>query len=64
MIIEGYEDCEGDETEGEPKAEETRARVGEGGIAHQAGCIDHGELIDELHWVFQCGVEEKTARPD
>ena len=34
VVVEGYEDCEGDEEEGESEGEEARARVGECGVAH------------------------------
>lgn len=64
VVVKSYEDCKGDEGEGEVEAEESRARVGEGCVAHQAGCVDHGELVNELHWVFEGGVEEEGASPD
>ncbi len=34
MVVERYEDCEGDEGEREEEAEEAGAGVGEGGVAH------------------------------
>ena len=51
VIVEGYEDCERDERESEIEAEEAGAGVGECSVTHQAGCIDHGEFVDELHAV-------------
>jgi hypothetical protein len=35
--------------------------VRETGPEHEAGGVDHGELVDELHGVFEGGVEEEAA---
>jgi len=28
---------------------------------HEASGVDHGELVDELHGVLECGMEEEAA---
>ena len=41
--------------------EQWPAGVGEGRVSHEAGGVDHGELVDELHWVFERGMEEEAS---
>lgn len=31
---------------------------------HEAGCVNHTQLVDKLHWIFQSGVERKTSSSD
>ena len=64
VVIKRDEDGEGEEDEGQREAEEAGARVGEGSVAHEAGGVDHGEFVDELHGILERGVEEETARAD
>ena len=51
MVVEADEDGEGDEGGAENDAVERWARPREGCEAHQAGRVDHRELVDQLHWV-------------
>jgi hypothetical protein len=44
--------------------ERLSALVRETGPEHEAGGVDHGELVDELHGVLEGGVEEEATRPD
>ena len=37
------------------------ALVFEGGPEHEAGCVDHAQFVDELHGVFEGGVEGEAA---
>lgn len=38
------------------------ARIGECRIAHQTRRVDHRQLVNELHWVFQRCMEKETPR--
>lgn len=42
MVVKRDEDGEGHESESEVEAEESRAAVGEGCIAHEASGVNHG----------------------
>ena len=64
VIIQRDEDGEGEQEEGEVEGEEAGARVGKGGVAHEACSVDHGKLIDELHGVLERRVEEEAPRSD
>lgn len=61
VVVEGDEDCKRDEEQREVDGEEAGPGVGECRIAHQAGGVDHGEFVNELHWVFECCVKEEAA---
>ena len=63
MVIERDKDGEREEEEGQVEREEAGARVGEGGVAHEAGRVNHREFVDELHGIFERCVEEEAARP-
>lgn len=59
-------DEDGKPSEGDPEdgREGLGALVGETGPEHEAGGVDHGELVDELHGVFEGAVEEEAAGAD
>ena len=64
VVIERDEDGEREEEEGQVEREEAGARVREGGVAHEAGGVYHGQLVNELHGVFERRVEEEAAGAD
>ena len=64
VVVQRNENGEGEEEERQVEREEAGARVREGGIAHEAGGVYHGELVDELHGVFERRVEEEAASAD
>ena len=64
VIVQRDKHRQPDQGQGEIDAEGARLGVGEGGVAHEAGGIDHAELVDELHRVFERGVEEEGASAD
>lgn len=45
-----------------PNSKPGRSRVGQTGIAHQTGCIDHVQLIHQLPRVFKSSVEHETSK--
>lgn len=51
VVVSGDEDGERDEEEGEEGLDRVALLVREGCETHEAGCVDHGELVYELHWV-------------
>ena len=61
VVICGNEHRERHQGDCQRCGEQRPAGVGEGRVGHQAGGVDHGELIDELHGVFERGVEEEAA---
>lgn len=64
VVIERDEDGERGEPERQAEREAAGARVRERGVAHEAGGVDHRELVDELHRVLERRVEEEAARAD
>lgn len=64
MVIERDEERKRYEGHTQHGREYGAARVGEGRVAHQARRIDHGQLVDELHGVFQRRMEAEAARAD
>ena len=64
VVIKRDENGEREEEEGQVEREEAGARVREGGVAHEAGGVYHGQLVDELHGVFERRVEEEAAGAD
>ena len=62
VVVEGDEEREAHKRDPENGGERGAARVGEGHVAHETGGVDHGELVDELHWVFQRRVEQEAPR--
>ena len=64
VVIKRDEDGEREEEEGQIEREEVGARVREGGVAHEASGVYHGQLVKELHGVFERRVEEEAAGAD
>ena len=48
VVVEGDEDGQAGQEDGQHDPEADRTRVGKGGVAHQACRVDHGEFINEL----------------
>ena len=53
VIVQGDEGSESNERACKHEANVLRPSMGECRIAHKAGSIDHGKLINQLHRVFQ-----------
>lgn len=64
VVIECDEDGKREEEKGQVEREEAGARVGKGGIAHEASSVYHGQLVDQLHGIFERSVKEEAAGPD
>ena len=64
VVIKRDEDGEREEEEGQVEREEVGARVREGGVAHEASGVYHGQLVKELHGVLERRVEEEAAGAD
>lgn len=64
VVVGRDEDCKPSEADSEDGREGLGALVRETGPEHEAGGVDHGELIDELHGVFEGAVKEEAPRPD
>lgn len=52
VVVQGDADAEEGEAAGETGFEPGGARVGEGGVAHEASCVDHVQFVDELPGIF------------
>ena len=61
MVVERDEERKANKGNSKNDGEGRTARVGEGRVAHQTGGVDHGELIDELHGVFQGCMEQEAS---
>lgn len=48
-----YRDVVGhaDKTDTEDEREAGGSSIGERGLTHEEGCVDHGKLVNKLHWV-------------
>ena len=64
MIVQRDENGQAEQEHCQTEGEQARARVRECRVAHQTGGVNHGELVDELHRVFEGGVEEEAAGAD
>lgn len=64
VVVGGDEDGQGDGEEAEQERDRVGAGVREGGPEHEAGGVDHRELVDQLHRVFERGVESEGAGAD
>lgn len=64
VVVGRDEDGQGDGEEAEQERDRVGAGVREGGPEHEAGGIDHRELVDELHRVLEGGVEGEGAGAD
>lgn len=62
VVVEGDEQGEAGNGETENDLGRSLSVVGEGGPEHEAGGVDHGQLIDELHgiWRHRSGSSKKT----
>lgn len=61
VVIECDKDSEREEEEGQIEREEAGARIGEGGVAHEAGSVYHGQLVDQLHGIFERSVKQAAT---
>ena len=52
VVVQGNEDSQAREGDGQEETDAGWSRVGERGVAHQTGCVDHRQLIDQLHGVY------------
>lgn len=64
VVVGGDEDREASEGDSEGGSERLGALVLESGPEHEAGGVDHRELVDKLHGVLEGGVEEEAAGAD
>lgn len=64
VVVGRDEDGEGDGEDGEQDAAARAASVGVDAVEHDAGGVDHGELVDELHWVCALVREDSIFRGD
>lgn len=64
VVVAGDKGGEAEQEDAEQLGVEARLAVGEGGVEHQAGGVDHGELVDELHGVLEGAVEEEAPGAD
>ncbi|KAL9090392.1 MAG: hypothetical protein Q9159_002019 [Coniocarpon cinnabarinum] len=64
MVISGDEDGKATERQCYGQCVHPTTLVREGGIAGDAGGVDHGELVNKLHGIFERGVEEEGAAAD
>ena len=61
MIIPGNKQRQRRHKHAQQQRNRRRALVLEGGPEHEARRVDHGQLVDELHGVFERGVEGEAA---
>jgi len=65
VVIEaGNKECECEETERQEEGVSNGSSVREGGVEHDTRCINHRQLIDQLHGVFEGGVKGEAAAAD
>ena len=64
VVIRGDEDGEGHEEQRHAESVESRTLVCEAAVAGDASRVDHGQLVDELHGVFEGCVKEQGAGAD
>ena len=64
VVVQRDEDGEREQGQGEQQREKASPGIREGSVAHQAGGVNHGELVDELHGIFESCVEEEAAGAD
>jgi hypothetical protein len=64
VVVSRDEDRQARQRKTQQRPEGLLALVLEGGPEHQAGGVDHGELVDELHRVLEGGVESEAAGAD
>jgi hypothetical protein len=64
VVVSRDEDRQTRESETQQSPERLLALVLERGPEHQTGGVDHGELVDELHRIFQGRVESEAAGAD
>jgi hypothetical protein len=53
VVICGYQDGQGQEGNAEDGSIGRGSPMAEGGVEHDTGGINHGELVDQLPWI--CG---------
>lgn len=64
VVVGCDEDCKPSKGDSEDGREWLGALVRETGPEHEAGGVDHRELVDELHGVLEGAVEKEAARAD
>ena len=64
VVVGCDEDCKPSESDSEYGREGLGALMRETGPEHEAGGVDHGELVDELHGILEGAVEEEAAGAD
>ena len=64
VVVCGDKGAQADQECSQRDAEFAGLVEGEAGVAHNAGCVDHGELVNQLHWVGESAVEEERAGAD
>ena len=57
------EDGERDQEESNAQSIHARPLIGKGGIAREAGCVNHRQLIHQLHRILQARVESEAPDP-
>ena len=61
VVIRRDEDREADEQQRDDQSVNPASLVRETAVAADAGGVYHGQLVDELHGVFECRVEEEGS---